>query len=168
MNYNKIMIVAHPDDETIFGGTQLLQEKGWLVICVTNGDNQVRCGEFTKVMKKIDAHFEIWNYYDEWDGDFDRYSLRRDLAAVLARYLGSIEKVVTHNLSGEYGHAQHKALSQIVHSLVDKNLYVFATSEEKLEKALLRKKQKLLKYYSSQDFQCLEKYIQFESIKRVR
>lgn len=77
MNYNKIMIVAHPDDETIFGGTQLLQEKGWLVICVTNGDNQVRCGEFTKVMKKIDAHFEIWNYYDEWDGDFDRYSLRR-------------------------------------------------------------------------------------------
>ncbi|WP_051620576.1 PIG-L family deacetylase [Paenibacillus sp. UNC451MF] len=168
MSYDKIMIVAHPDDETIFGGAQLIQEKGWLVICVTNGDNQERCSEFTKVMKKIDAHFEIWNYNDEWNGDFDRYSLKWDLAVVLARYPKSIVKVVTHNLSGEYGHTQHKALSQIVHSLVFKNLYVFDTSEEKLEEALLSKKQELLQYYKTQDIQWLEKYIQYECITRVR
>ena len=31
-------------DEAIFGGAQLILEHGWLVLCVTNGDNKVRQG----------------------------------------------------------------------------------------------------------------------------
>ncbi|MCR8633014.1 PIG-L family deacetylase [Paenibacillus radicis (ex Xue et al. 2023)] len=168
MSYDKLMIVAHPDDETIFGGAQLILEKGWLIICVTNGDNKVRCREFKKVMKKIHAEFEIWNYKDEWDGDFDQHRLKPDLAELLARCSGSIEKVVTHNLAGEYGHTQHIILSKLVQQLVDKNLYVFDTTKKKLDEELLAKKQKLLAYYKSQDIEWLEKYIQFEGIKQVR
>ena len=33
-NVDKLMIVAHRDDETIFGGNELLSEKGWKVIAV--------------------------------------------------------------------------------------------------------------------------------------
>ena len=38
---DNVMIVAHPDDETLWGGEQLLKEN-YLVICITNGDNKIR------------------------------------------------------------------------------------------------------------------------------
>ncbi|QGQ97522.1 PIG-L family deacetylase [Paenibacillus psychroresistens] len=166
MSYNKLMIVTHPDDETIFGGAQLIQEKGWMVICMTNGDNKVRRKEFIKVMKKVDAEFEIWEYADKWDGDFDRIRLKTDLAELLERQ--PLDKVVTHNLKGEYGHTQHKVLSKLVHELVNKNIYVFGTSKKKLDNDLLKKKKKLLKCYKSQDIKAFKKYAHFEKIKQVR
>ncbi|OCT16400.1 hypothetical protein A8709_02940 [Paenibacillus pectinilyticus] len=166
MSYDKIMIVAHPDDEMIFGGAQLIQEKGWLVICVTNGNNKLRRKEFQKVMKKVQAEFEMWEYEDKWDGDFDQLRLKADIAEVLARK--PIAKVVTHNLKGEYGHTQHIAISKIVHELVDRNIYVFETSKKKLDKKILTKKELLLECYESQDIEDLERYICYEIIKRVR
>ena len=44
---NKLMIVAHPDDETIWGGGHLL-EGGYFVVCITNGENEIRKEEFVK------------------------------------------------------------------------------------------------------------------------
>lgn len=35
----KLMIVAHPDDETIWGGSHLLKGH-YLVVCLTNGNNE--------------------------------------------------------------------------------------------------------------------------------
>lgn len=35
------MFVAHPDDETIWGGSHLLK-KHYLVVCLTNGNNKTR------------------------------------------------------------------------------------------------------------------------------
>jgi mannosyltransferase OCH1-like enzyme len=35
-NYDKLMVVAHPDDELLFGGLAILREPGWKVICITN------------------------------------------------------------------------------------------------------------------------------------
>ncbi|WP_438347843.1 PIG-L deacetylase family protein [Paenibacillus sp. FA6] len=166
MTYNKLMIVAHPDDETIFGGAQLIQEKGWKVICVTNGDNKVRCKEFKKVMKKVDAEYEIWKYEDKWGGDFDQSRLKSDLEEVLARQ--PFDKVVTHNLEGEYGHTQHQVLSKLVHELIEKDIYVFHTSDIKLDDDILAKKREILKCFKSQDIKWLKKYIQFEEIKKVR
>ena len=37
---NKLMIVAHPDDETLFGGGELLKHKGeYKVICLDYGNH---------------------------------------------------------------------------------------------------------------------------------
>ena len=38
---DSVMFVAHPDDETIWGGAHLLK-KHYLVVCLTNGNNKVR------------------------------------------------------------------------------------------------------------------------------
>ncbi|HDR7646817.1 TPA: PIG-L family deacetylase [Bacillus mycoides] len=38
---DKLMIVAHPDDESIFWGAALINENGWKVICLTNGDHYI-------------------------------------------------------------------------------------------------------------------------------
>ena len=40
---NKLMIVAHPDDETIWGGNHLLKSN-YLVVCITCGNNKIRGG----------------------------------------------------------------------------------------------------------------------------
>ena len=52
---DKIMIVAHPDDETLFGYSDLI-EGTWLVICVTgatvNSTNWLRLGTSRKDYNK--------------------------------------------------------------------------------------------------------------------
>lgn len=49
-NIDSVMFVAHPDDETIWGGSHLLK-KHYLVVCLTNGNNKTRKKEFMNVMK---------------------------------------------------------------------------------------------------------------------
>ena len=46
-----LMIVAHPDDETIWGGSHLINGN-YTVLCITNGNNKKRKKEFMKVMEK--------------------------------------------------------------------------------------------------------------------
>lgn len=38
-DYDSLMVVAHPDDETIWGGAHLLKGK-YVVVCITNGNNR--------------------------------------------------------------------------------------------------------------------------------
>lgn len=129
-----LMIVAHPDDELIFGGSQLLASDGWLVVCVTNGSNEAgniysfnkatsRIHEFIRVMNSLDCMYEIWDYEDyglnaNWDE-----SITNNIKGLLMSR--RFEKIVTHSLYGEYGHPQHTKISRIVHSLRPDNLYVF-------------------------------------------
>jgi LmbE family N-acetylglucosaminyl deacetylase len=171
---NKLMIVAHPDDEIIFGGAQLIREKGWKVVCVTNANNRIRAREFAKVMKSVGADYEMWNYRDTYSYKFDSKSLKKDLRRLIEQNL--FQKVVTHSVSGEYGHPQHKVIASIVRNLVKRDLYVFSLGQRKLPMPLLVKKKKLLKMYSSQkrtiwqlsrDHQ-LNHYINNECIVRVK
>ena len=40
MPLNKLMIVAHPDDETLFGGGELIKHKGeYKVVCLDYGNH---------------------------------------------------------------------------------------------------------------------------------
>ncbi|MNN71024.1 hypothetical protein D3C81_1869210 [compost metagenome] len=73
---------------------------------------------------------------------------------------------MTHNLHGEYGHSQHKALSRILHSMNLDNLCVFDTTDEKLPDNVLKKKIELLHHYKSQMYVIdgLESYILYERI----
>lgn len=168
--YNKLMVVAHPDDEALFGGAELLRESGWKVVCVTNGYNQTRAEEFKKAMNIAGVFsYEIWNFQDEY-GDFDRGLLTKDLERVLLEK--KLDKIVTHNLKGEYGHPQHKALSQLMHQLVQKNLYVFDKGnmdDDILPLPILQRKLDFLFAYKSQNFVLndLRKYFILEKITKV-
>lgn len=164
---NKLMIVAHPDDESIFGGGALISESGWKVICLTNRSNEIRSKEFQQAMKFVGASYEIWDYPDEYDGTFEEEVVKKDIERVFES--GSFQRIVTHSLHGEYGHKQHKVLSRILHNMYPENLYVFDTSDEVLTTQILKKKRKLLSHYSSQVYviEQLETYIVHERILRV-
>jgi hypothetical protein len=123
--YNKLMVVAHPDDELLFGGLAILREPGWKVICLTNGYKAKRTLAFMDAMGSIDNvwAYEIWDHSDQWFGT----KLHKKIESNIQEELGSRDylKIVTHNINGEYGHRQHALISKLLHKLVKKNLNVF-------------------------------------------
>ena len=57
-----LMIVAHPDDETIWGGSHLINGN-YTVLCITNGNNKKRKKEFMKVMEKTHSKAIILSFF---------------------------------------------------------------------------------------------------------
>lgn len=107
----RLMIVAHPDDEVIFGFQALITDPDIHVICCTNGANQARAAEFNLVMRALGASGEIWDYPDVWGGGFPDDLLGRIRSAIVKHDAGTL---ITHGVDGEYGHTQHQALHRIV------------------------------------------------------
>lgn len=127
-----LMIVAHPDDETLWGGAHLL-ESGYLVVCITNGTNKTRSEEFQSVMKQSGNVGLILSYPDKTAGKRDNWMhIRTQLQADLDKIITykPWDDIVTHNAAGEYGHIHHKMTHQLVTAIYDTNelqmpLYVF-------------------------------------------
>lgn len=119
----KLMVVAHPDDEVLWGGAELA-EGDYFVVCLTNGNNAVRKAEFDKVMEKSRNVGMILSYPDTVGGvrsDWkeQRAGIARDLDVILTYKKWG--KVVTHNPDGEYGHIHHKLTSALVSQIYFKN-----------------------------------------------
>lgn len=159
----RLMIVAHPDDETIFGGGHLLKDK-YTVVCITCGVVDYRVKEFEEVMKRTNDDYIMLSFTDRinktgpisnWDNEYNM------IYEVLKNIINSEDWniIVTHNPDGEYGHIHHKKTSQIVTSLIDKNkLYYFGhwyrngSDEQKIDTGLYNNKMNNLisVYYGSQ------------------
>lgn len=167
-NPENIMIVAHPDDETLFGYSDLI-EGTWLVICVTgatvNSTNWLRLGmsrkdynkqridEFSEVMKKFNHSYEIWDFEDNlFSCNWDSKLLDKSLLDILQSK--NWNKIVTHNSHGEYGHIQHKGVYEFVKNISSKLNFINRLNFFDEENILKNKKDKkffeYLKIYSSQ------------------
>ncbi len=112
----KLMIVAHPDDETIWGGMHLLDGE-YFVVCITNGNNSVRKEEFNNVLEKSGNEGIILSYPDKVLGKRDDWEKVWDyIVSDIGKIIESKdwEIIVTHNPDGEYGHTHHKMTSRIV------------------------------------------------------
>lgn len=123
-----LMIVAHPDDETIWGGAHLLEEN-YFVVCVTCGNVDYRDAEFKEVMKRTGDSYTFLGYSDlegskisDWENEKER--IAEDLELIIKGR--DWEKIVTHNPVGEYGHKHHIMISEMVSKVASKdNLYYF-------------------------------------------
>jgi len=115
--YNKLMIVAHPDDESLWGGAHLLRDD-YLVVCLTNKSNEVRNKEFSKAMEyskdkyiMLDYPDKIYNKRSNWDENIEK-EIVKDVKTLLE--YKNWDLVVTHNKNGEYGHQHHKSTHKFV------------------------------------------------------
>lgn len=113
---DKLMIVAHPDDEILWGGAHLMAG-GYFVVVITNGNNCVRRKEFEKVIRESGNDGIILCYPDK--AFFHKDSWNKNKSGIIK----DVEKVMTykdwkliatHNPDGEYGHIHHKMTSSIV------------------------------------------------------
>jgi len=139
------MIVAHPDDELIFGGAELIKYGSeYKVICLTNKSNEIRSKEFKRVMEKLNVG--SWEMFDYEDALYPTQQF--DLEDILMSR--QWEKVVTHNPIGEYGHPQHKLVFDAVLNIT-KIFYVFGKSPQKLDQNILDTKNNLLILYASEE-----------------
>lgn len=164
---SKLMIVAHPDDETIWGGGHLLDGE-YLVVCVTCGKSKIRTREFKKAMEKSNNQYIILNYPDitlkgisHWHKEWPK--INEDLKKIITAKKWNF--VVTHNNKGEYGHIHHRYINKIVTGIIkslkiDCSLYCFGkyyTKKEiqnlnlsQINEEKLKMKREMIKCYHSQ------------------
>ena len=146
---DKIMIVAHPDDEALFGGAELLSyPEEYKVVVLDEYHNDIRRREFLDSMRFIGIH-----EYEHWTGskgkeDYFREKLIYELLRVLRER--KYTKIVTHNINGEYGHPRHRACHDVLAHLRPELLWCFDRGK-RISDELIEKKTELLKVYKSQD-----------------
>lgn len=161
-----LMIVAHPDDESIFAGNEILNNS-YYIVCITNGNNEKRKQEFEKMLDVTGNTGIMLSYPDKTNGERDNWSsVKSDIEEDISNIIASREwgKIVTHNPQGEYGHIQHKMTNSIVTKVVkqqhkEAQLYYFgdyfkaineAGHTKTLDEEQSKEKVKLLTVYSSQ------------------
>ena len=138
--YDNLMIVAHPDDETLWGGAHLSNHR-YFVVCMTNGYNIKRAKDFKKVIKFTKNSGIILNYPDMQDDIKDEWlevedGIIQDIK-ILLNYK-NWKLIVTHGPEGTTGHIHHKKLSKYITKIAKENkifniLYYFPKFYKKTE-----------------------------------
>ena len=121
--YDKLMIVAHPDDEILWGGANLYRHK-YFIVCVTNGDNAIRANEFKKILNFTKCGGIMLNYTDLEDNRISKWleiqnGIIKDLTLIIS--YKHWEKIVTHGPEGTTGHYQHIKISNFVSEITKAN-----------------------------------------------
>lgn len=98
------MIVAHPDDETLWGAGLLFRyPKNWTVICCTIPyHDPIRAEKFHEACAVLGATNSVVRQHGERAGPIEIHDL------------SYFDLIVTHNAAGEYGHVQHKELHNAI------------------------------------------------------
>ena len=130
--YKNIMIVAHPDDETLWGGANLFNDR-YFVVCLTNGYTLSRANDFREILKFTNNSGIIMDYPDVQDNIINNWSeveigILKDLSTIINYNFW--EKIVTHGPDGTTGHFHHKKTCEYVTKITKelnkyKNLYYF-------------------------------------------
>ena len=120
--YQNLMVVSHPDDETLWGGSNLFKDS-FFVVCLTNGYNLERANDFKQILKFTHNGGMILNYPDLKDNSNiqDDWSdvkngILKDLSTILN--YKDWNKIVTHGPDGTTGHPHHKKACELVTKIV--------------------------------------------------
>lgn len=132
------MLVAHPDDETLWAGGTLLEQRGWspFVVSACRGSDPDRAPKFARVLESLQAR---GNMADLDDGP-EQTELPDE--AVEQALLGALEtrtfeRILTHSPLGEYTrHRRHEEVARAVLRLWERGtlqareLWLFAYDDE--------------------------------------
>jgi mannosyltransferase OCH1-like enzyme len=141
----KLMIVAHPDDETIFGGKLLInQPNQWKVLVLTNASHKKRKKELAAAMDFTKTSFEMWDHKDHYKPGFNK-KIAKDIEDLVRE--NDFVEIVSHNSKGEYGHPQHKETNKVAREIAKKYSIPFGVfgKGEKISKKDVDKKIKMFK-----------------------
>ena len=113
---NVAVIVAHPDDETLWAGGTILSHPSWncFIVSLCRGSDTERATNFYKVLKELKAEGIMGDLDDGPDQlPLDENELGQAILDLLpAQYFNLI---ITHDPSGEYTrHIRHEEVSAAV------------------------------------------------------
>lgn len=125
-----LLVVAHPDDETIFAGGLILRsrETRWTVVCCTDDGNRKRQEEFLCACEFLAQH--SGNFVEPVFLDLilqqNGHIEHLELVEVLKSYARRYDIVFTHNSQGEYGNEDHKLVHRcVIEHIGNPNTWVF-------------------------------------------
>lgn len=127
-----LIVVAHPDDDALFGGPFQLANNWieWHVVCATYLEGDERGGELVEWQRRLGAKSVAFlGLSDCWDGGSHDIGFTADDVLRLMRQQLSVKPdlVLTHNSRGEYGHPHHVAVGKAVRQLFgDRRIIEFA------------------------------------------
>jgi len=112
-----LVIVAHPDDETIWtGGMLLANRSGWktTIISLCRKKDKDRAPRFKKACKIYSAKCFMLNLDDSEKGYYKKIKTD-DIIKRIKKFIdGKYDYVFTHGKNGEYGHIRHKEIHKAV------------------------------------------------------
>jgi LmbE family N-acetylglucosaminyl deacetylase len=117
-----IVIVAHPDDETLWAGGTILSHPSWkfFIVCLCRASDPDRSQKFFQALKILKSEGIMGDLDDGPDQHpLDESELERTILKLLPSK--HFDLIITHNPKGEYTrHLRHEELGKAVRKLWDK------------------------------------------------
>jgi LmbE family N-acetylglucosaminyl deacetylase len=161
-NKKAIVIVAHPDDETIWMGGCLLRYKNidWSIFSLCRLSDDDRAPKFKQVCDYYEAQCVITDLDDE--GELDMDTAVKEAERLIAEKVGdsSYDYIFTHGQNGEYGHIRHVTVNKAIKNLISKRIispsvvfyFSYKKDENNEHKVLASEKANLLVELSDKEY----------------
>ena len=114
-----LVIVAHPDDETIWmGGTLLKNKNNWetTIISLCRREDEDRAPKFKKICNEYSAESHISDLEDETMEDLDMEEVEGRIEKFTKN--SEYDYIFTHGKNGEYGHKRHLDVHKAVNKMI--------------------------------------------------
>ena len=111
-----VVIVAHPDDETLWAGGTILSHPSWkcFIICLCRGDDPERAQKFYTASKVLKSE-GIMGHLDDGPDQMPLDDREVDRAILDLLPSKHYDLIISHNPSGEYTkHIRHEEISNAV------------------------------------------------------
>jgi len=120
-----LVIVAHPDDETIWmGGTLFKNKENWdiTIISLCRKNDSDRAPKFKKICAELNARGFMSDLDDSEHGDFKEISDEDIINRIqqFSKQNTNFDYIFTHGENGEYGHIRHIEVHKAVNEMLNK------------------------------------------------
>lgn len=114
-----LVVVAHPDDETIWMGGTIARRKDmeWTIFVLCRKSDEDRAPKFRKAVKYYGARGIICDLEDTGSTqESDPTEIKKTIREKLPKK--TFDAIFTHGANGEYGHPRHKGVHRAVKQMI--------------------------------------------------